>query len=288
MGLFDRIKKLISQPATDSVLPSNADDYNFTVDYTPVPPKTTPTQETYPSVSIPGKYGWEKWPEFLHSDPDQVKRQKSALGIELTPVELNKVEETAIFDGSESRYFTSLDSCQCIDFCRRQRPCKHMYRLAMEVGAFPGLEDTKSLAPEDICKERWDLDYILSLISDFTPTEKQDFAHICINCGIYNQNGPTETTKKLAGKLVKLGLVTKIEDVEKTLHNFTKADLMLLFSSYGLKSSMKKQEMIDVLKDKISFKDIPSKYKKAEVLLDHRIWRDAERIFRAIRVKNVY
>lgn len=35
MGLFDRIKRLINQPAAGSVLPSNAEDFNFSVD-TPV------------------------------------------------------------------------------------------------------------------------------------------------------------------------------------------------------------------------------------------------------------
>lgn len=52
------------------------------------------------------------------------------------PGTLNKENGSARFRGEHGEYFTVLDSCDCRDFERRKRPCKHMYRLAHELGEF--------------------------------------------------------------------------------------------------------------------------------------------------------
>ncbi len=77
---------------------------------------------------------WYKWPEELHSDPEQIKRQASARKADLTPKEIK--EDYAVFKGSKSDYCTSLKACDCGDFRKRKLPCKHMYRLAFEEGLF--------------------------------------------------------------------------------------------------------------------------------------------------------
>lgn len=49
---------------------------------------------------------------------------------------LRPFEITAHFKGKSDRvYKTTLENCQCDDFKNRKAPCKHMYRLATEVGA---------------------------------------------------------------------------------------------------------------------------------------------------------
>ncbi len=78
---------------------------------------------------------WENWPASIHQEPDQIKRQESAKKAETTPKEIN--DDYAVFKGSEKDYKTTLVSCTCVDFGRRKKPCKHMYRLAFELGAFP-------------------------------------------------------------------------------------------------------------------------------------------------------
>lgn len=85
---------------------------------------------------------WEIWND-VHNEPDSLKRIKSAALAENTPVSINKNNLTGTFQGSHGKYDTELDKCQCIDFSRRHKPCKHMYRLAFELGLFI-LEDTKS------------------------------------------------------------------------------------------------------------------------------------------------
>lgn len=59
---------------------------------------------------------------------------------ELTPVMVNSDEQIGTFVGSEGDlYTTTLDECSCVDFARNGyvQPCKHMIRLAMELGKLP-------------------------------------------------------------------------------------------------------------------------------------------------------
>lgn len=79
---------------------------------------------------------FSNWPEQIHNEPDQQKRIKSAKDAKLTPISIDYSLKTGFFSGSSGKYITSLDTCQCGDFMRRRKPCKHIYRLAMETGLF--------------------------------------------------------------------------------------------------------------------------------------------------------
>ena len=74
------------------------------------------------------------------SNPDQAKRYKSALGVECTPISIDKDSGSGVFPSSSSgrSYRTTLDECTCPDFAMRNMPCKHIYRLAMELGVIDG------------------------------------------------------------------------------------------------------------------------------------------------------
>ena len=80
---------------------------------------------------------WTKWSESFHSDPNQIKRQISAGEWAGRPFDIDKKSCTAIFTGSgKDPYKTTLLNCTCADFRQRKLPCKHMYRLAYELGIF--------------------------------------------------------------------------------------------------------------------------------------------------------
>jgi hypothetical protein len=73
------------------------------------------------------------WENIDHKDPEQLKRQKYARRVGI--VMINKKEKAGIFEGScGSIYNASLESCTCTDFEQRKLPCKHIYRLAYELG----------------------------------------------------------------------------------------------------------------------------------------------------------
>lgn len=81
---------------------------------------------------------WGRWPQEVLSDDYAAKRIKSAEGKKLTPVLVNKEDCFGYFQGDHGRYETFLDSCTCGDFIRAKRPCKHIFRLAMELGLIGG------------------------------------------------------------------------------------------------------------------------------------------------------
>ena len=76
------------------------------------------------------------WADVDHKDPEQLKRQESACSKKLTPISIDEELQIGVFEGSSKDYTVTLDKCQCADFGRRKLPCKHIYRLAHELGVF--------------------------------------------------------------------------------------------------------------------------------------------------------
>ena len=69
------------------------------------------------------------------ADTDEEKRLASAQQSKTSPLSVDKEHETGVFYGSgKEPYQASLASCTCNDFVKRKKPCKHIFRLAMELG----------------------------------------------------------------------------------------------------------------------------------------------------------
>ena len=67
---------------------------------------------------------------FLHEEHSQLERQKRALGLKMNSVDRENQS------GTIKDYNVTLDGCTCVDFQKKRKPCKHMYRLAFELGVF--------------------------------------------------------------------------------------------------------------------------------------------------------
>ncbi len=76
---------------------------------------------------------WSQWSD-CHNSSDQQTRLASAKKSSCTPSSVDFTELSGVFKGSSGTHSTSLQQCTCVDFKRRRLPCKHMYRLAMELG----------------------------------------------------------------------------------------------------------------------------------------------------------
>ena len=79
---------------------------------------------------------FEKWPSDLHADFNQVKRIVSAQEKKLarSVVSVSKHPARIVIQGSgKDPYVATLTECTCPDFGHRHLPCKHIYRLAMEL-----------------------------------------------------------------------------------------------------------------------------------------------------------
>lgn len=78
------------------------------------------------------------WEASIHQTEDQQKRLASSKAASCTPSVLDKDNCCAHFHGRRGNYETCLDNCTCADFLRRQLPCKHIYRLAIELDVLGG------------------------------------------------------------------------------------------------------------------------------------------------------
>ena len=80
-----------------------------------------------------------KWDNAAHSGGEQQKRIATAKKAATTPAVVDRENKAAEFKGSgKVPYITTLDSCNCGDFTKRRLPCKHIYRLALELGLLNG------------------------------------------------------------------------------------------------------------------------------------------------------
>lgn len=78
---------------------------------------------------------WTDWDSSVHQDYEQHKRFGTAQKIKSENITLNIAKRTAIVAGSgEDPYEVTLTSCTCFDYLSRKLPCKHIYRLAQELG----------------------------------------------------------------------------------------------------------------------------------------------------------
>lgn len=78
---------------------------------------------------------WAAWESSIHNDDAQISRQGRAMTYPLS-FDIDTTAKTAHFSSSSDLpyYDTSLSQCNCYDFQSRHLPCKHMYRLAVELG----------------------------------------------------------------------------------------------------------------------------------------------------------
>lgn len=80
------------------------------------------------------KINFGNWDEELHKDPEQLKRICTMQRIKPENVTIFPEEERAQIIGTDGVYDVTLNTCTCVDFFMRRQPCKHIYKLASELG----------------------------------------------------------------------------------------------------------------------------------------------------------
>ncbi|MBQ6983074.1 MAG: helix-turn-helix domain-containing protein [Synergistaceae bacterium] len=138
-------------------------------DIASLPPIPAKTEETPPTITQPGlcedcgnpvpervrkcpSCRWKtRWPESVLNSPRLASRRKRSHSVHLLSLDREKPE--AVFgsstDKNRTTYITTLETCTCRDFeiTRGEIPCKHILRLAGELGFFqseyfaPGEDD---------------------------------------------------------------------------------------------------------------------------------------------------
>ncbi len=111
------------------------------------------------------------WPPSVHENFDQLKRIAYSRKVKPENITLDTEHKSAKIMGTDGVYDVTLDNCTCYDFQARQLPCKHMYRLAFELGALSdvpkinqkAVKAFKNSIPEEI--ERFKRLYLCGAIS---------------------------------------------------------------------------------------------------------------------------
>ena len=66
----------------------------------------------------------------FHAEYEQLRQQKKALNVNFDSIDFDTRT------GKAGHWKVSLERCTCADFWKTGKPCKHMYRLASELGVF--------------------------------------------------------------------------------------------------------------------------------------------------------
>lgn len=75
----------------------------------------------------------------MHRTQSQAERLDRAVNDDLKIKYINQKRGCGFIIGTTGeKYNVFLDHCSCPDFKKRQKPCKHMYRLALELGIIDG------------------------------------------------------------------------------------------------------------------------------------------------------
>lgn len=193
----------------------------------------------------------EIWDYSIHSDSEQIKRQKSAIVAKLTPVSIDPATFSGSFKGSRSSaYSTTLKSCTCVDFSRRNLPCKHIYRLAHELNQFD-LGNSVSSASSVVLTKKEAMKLITNIL---TEDEQKIFGNFCYICKNDN-SGHMLFDSAFADKLLSNNLAQEVTDSSVLLSCLHIKDIRK-FLPPSTKSPRTKKELIQLVAPFVSASDI--------------------------------
>ena len=113
------------------------------------------------------------WDSSIHESDFAAKRIKSAKSAKLTPVKIDPTDCYGYFQGTHGRYETFLDYCPCGDFHRSKLPCKHIYRLAIELGLMNEEVKNDKNAIATPKNERICLDHVIDIVENLSADAQQ-------------------------------------------------------------------------------------------------------------------
>lgn len=162
----------------------------------------------------------DAWPAKLHKDEHAKKRISSATSLQVTPLSVDNKNFSATFFNKHNKkrnYITTLTSCTCVDFILNERPCKHIYRLAIELGI---IHENK----ESYCDRAFFWEEVADIIESFDEKTQRTFASAIKQ----NRNYETISVRKKKSKelslLIEKGIFVLDEETPKFVIIHLKAD----------------------------------------------------------------
>lgn len=166
------------------------------------------------------------WDSSVHESDYAAKRIQSAKSAKLTPVKIDPTDCYGYFQGAHGRYETWLDSCPCGDFIRSKLPCKHIYRLAIELAIINEEASTDQNAIPELNVHKISLSETLDIVE----TLSVEAQHILLNIAyITTSNNPFTSidADEIADELIKSGIISNDgTDINETVNFGTKPEII--------------------------------------------------------------
>lgn len=177
----------------------------------------------------------------FHCSNDQYYRFQRALNNEKlgTIVSINPKYMKMRIRGSyhpEKIYNVTLKKCECADFLERHLPCKHMYKLALELDIVDSSWDLSGLSAE-----------LRTLLEDLKPTHLQALFRLMDKQKRSNKYF-TIGKRSVPSTLIKSGFVIEDNYANMIDKNYTKKDLLTFLQvspDYSPSTSDKKEDIIN-------------------------------------------
>ncbi|MCM1039813.1 MAG: SWIM zinc finger domain-containing protein [Ruminococcus sp.] len=199
-----------------------------------------------------------KWTAEIHTTEYALKRIKSAQSAKLTPVKIDTTDLYGYFQGSHGRYETFLDYCPCGDFHRSKLPCKHIYRLAIELGLMNINVEHNINAIVTPQNEHLSLDKVIDMVEELSVDAQKELLEIASNVSSTHPSYLAEVNDSVI-ELINSGIIFDSEPENHTVKFGTKNEICELLNSENIPYDKKdKKEILE----KLCIEHIPEKVKE--------------------------
>lgn len=166
-----------------------------------------------------------KWSPETHTTEYAKKRIKSAQSAKLTPIKIDNDDLYGYFQGSSGRYETFLDYCPCGDFIRSKLPCKHIYRLAIELGLMDINVSHNLNSVLTPVKERISLSDTLDIVENLSEDSQRKLLNISCNLDSTNPVFCVDSNNDIS-ELLQSGIIVESEPHNHIIKFGKKADII--------------------------------------------------------------
>lgn len=205
---------------------------------------------------------WKKWGAEIHTTSEQLDRQARAAQKDMTPISIE--DDRGAFRGSTKDYVTTLLICSCRDYALRRKPCKHIYRLAHELGVY-NLNNTTT--DNNISKKKRIEDIMPSILAISEDLQRL-YKDICYSCGNDNKKSigyVLDTTT--ATTYIDAGLLCVVSENNKIFQHYAMQDLRKLAKTLTTeKLPAKKIDLVSFITT--NFPDVVAEFPEDELYVE--------------------
>lgn len=192
------------------------------------------------NIRIAGEHFINGYGENFHCSNKQYDRFQRALSPDsigrIVSVDRKKLSMRICSSrNSDNIYNVTLTHCDCEDFKKRNSPCKHMYKFALQLG---------------IIDEHWDLSGLSPALKEELDSLPQTALRTLTRLMYYNRNTDKfQANKKAASPLVKRGFLIEYNVYELLLdQNYTKEEILAFASSSSSCPVRAKDKKADIIR----------------------------------------